>query len=80
MKRKPEPPAGSLEAAELFQLRMAIKSTYAQRLQDLQEMIDLNAEAEARNPRLRLLIICSNMATYEESNHHDHHHPIQPRL
>src|SRR5688572_8082213 len=32
---------------------MALKSTYAQRLQDLQEMIDFNAEAEARNPRLR---------------------------
>ena len=41
------------EAAELHQLRMVLKSTYAQRLQDLQDMLDFNAEAEARNPRLR---------------------------
>jgi hypothetical protein len=45
--------AGGFEAAELFQLRMALKSTYEQRLQDLQDMLDFNAEAEARNPRLR---------------------------
>lgn len=44
---------GSFEAAELFRLRMALKSTYAQRLQDLQDMLDFNAAAEARNPRLR---------------------------
>ena len=48
-----EPAEGSFEAAELFQLRMALKSTPAQRLQDLQEMLEFNAEAEARNPRLR---------------------------
>ena len=48
-----EPPAGGFEAAELYQLRMALKSTYAQRLQDLQDMLNFNAEAEARNPRLR---------------------------
>ena len=53
MNRKPDPPAGSFEAAELNRLRMALKSTYAQRLQDLQDMLDFNAEAEARNPRLR---------------------------
>jgi hypothetical protein len=53
MNRELEPPAGSFEAAELYQLRMALKSTYAQRLQDLQDMLDFNAEAEARNPRLR---------------------------
>lgn len=47
------PQEGSFEAAELFQLRMALKSNYAQRLQDLQEMLDFNAEAESRNPRLR---------------------------
>ena len=50
---KSRPPAGSYEAAELFQLRMALKSSYAQRLQDLQDMLDFNAAAEARNPRLR---------------------------
>ena len=49
---KLEPPAGSFEAAELNLLRMALKSTYGQRLQDLQDMLDFNAEAEARNPRL----------------------------
>jgi len=53
MSGKLEPPAGSFEAAELNRLRMALKSTYAQRLQDLQDMLDFNAEAEARNPRLR---------------------------
>jgi hypothetical protein len=53
MNREPEPPAGSFEAAELHRLRMALKSTYVQRLQDLQDMMDFNAEAEARNPRLR---------------------------
>jgi hypothetical protein len=45
--------AGGFEAAEPFQLRMALESTYEQRLQDLQDMLDFNAEAEARNPRLR---------------------------
>jgi hypothetical protein len=44
---------GSFVAAELYQLRMALKSSYAQRLQDLQDMLDFDAEAEARNPRLR---------------------------
>jgi hypothetical protein len=53
MNREPEPPAGGFEAAELHRLRMALKSTYVQRLQDLQDMMDFNAEAEARNPRLR---------------------------
>ena len=48
-----EPRPGSFEAAELFQLRMALKSTYAQRLHDLQGMLDFNAAAEAANPRLR---------------------------
>ena len=53
MNREPEPPAGGFEAEELHRLRMALKSTYVQRLQDLQDMMDFNAEAEARNPRLR---------------------------
>lgn len=53
MTQKREPAAGSFEAAELFQLRMALKATYAQRLQDLQDMIDFNAAAEERNPTLR---------------------------
>jgi hypothetical protein len=34
-------------------MRMALKSSYAQRLQDLQGMLDFNAAAEAANPRLR---------------------------
>ena len=45
--------AAGFEAAELFQLRMALESTYEQRLQDLQDRLDFNAEAEARNPGLR---------------------------
>jgi LPS O-antigen subunit length determinant protein (WzzB/FepE family) len=53
MTTKSRPPEGSYEAAELFQLRMALKSTYAQRLQDLQDMLDFNTEAAAKNPRLR---------------------------
>ena len=52
MKDEVEPTPGGFEAAELFQLRMALKSTYAQRLEDLQGMMDFNAEAEARNPSL----------------------------
>ena len=48
-----KPATGSFEAAELFQLRMALESTHEQRLQDLQDMLDFNAEAEARNPGLR---------------------------
>ncbi len=51
MKRKAS--RASFEAAEWYRLRMALKSTYAERLQDLQDMLDFNAEAEARNPRLR---------------------------
>lgn len=50
-KRRPAP--GSFEAAELFQLRLALKATPAQRLQDLQNMIDFNERAEELNPRLR---------------------------
>ena len=56
MKHIREPQPGSFEAAELFQLQMALKSTYAQRLQDLQDMLDFNADAEARNPQLRMAI------------------------
>ena len=48
-----EPPAGSFEAAELSRLRAALESTYAQRLCDLQDMLDFNAEVEERNPGLR---------------------------
>jgi hypothetical protein len=48
--------AGSFETAELFQLRMALESTYEQRLQDLQDMLNFNAEVEARNPGLRWAI------------------------
>ncbi len=51
-----EPPEGSFEAAALWQLRMALKSTYAQRLQELQDMIDFNAAAEANNPQLRAAV------------------------
>jgi hypothetical protein len=53
MKDETRQPIVTFEAAEEFQLRMALRSTYAQRLQDLQDMLDFNAAAEARNPRLR---------------------------
>jgi hypothetical protein len=46
---------GSFEATEDFQLRMALKSTHAQRLQDLHDMLNFTFEAEASNPRLRWL-------------------------
>ena len=55
MKNSSEPRDGSFEAAEQFQMRMALKSTYAQRLQDLQDMMIFNAQAEALNPRLQWL-------------------------
>jgi hypothetical protein len=50
---KKSPPPGSFEAAQLFQLKLALKATPVQRLQDLQDMIDFNARAEELNPRLR---------------------------
>ncbi len=53
MNDKATPTEGSFEAAEVNQLRRALESSYAQRLQDLQEMLDFNAEAEARNPQLK---------------------------
>lgn len=53
---KSPPPAGSFEAAELFRLELALKATPAQRLRDLQEMIDFNAKAEELNPLLREVV------------------------
>jgi hypothetical protein len=53
MSDKQPPNVGSFEDTEDFQLRMALKSTHAQRLQDLQDLLTFNREAEARNPRLR---------------------------
>ncbi len=50
---KPPPAPGSFEAAGLFQLQLALQATPAQRLQDLQDMIDFNARAEELNPHLR---------------------------
>lgn len=53
-KPTPEQPAvGSFEEAERFRLLMSLALTPAQRLLDLQEMIDFNADVEARNPGLR---------------------------
>jgi hypothetical protein len=53
MKKLLEPLPGSFESAELFQLKLALKASHAQRLQDLQDMIDFNHRAEAANPGLR---------------------------
>ena len=47
---------GSFAEAELFRLREGLALTPAQRLRDLQGIIQFNAEAEARNPRLRWVI------------------------
>lgn len=54
MTGKQELPVGSFEAAELFRLRIALKSTYAQRLQDLQDMLDFNAAAESAGPSISI--------------------------
>jgi hypothetical protein len=48
-----EPPVGSFEEAELFRLRTALATTYAQKLKELEDMLAFNAEVEARNPHLR---------------------------
>jgi hypothetical protein len=53
MKKPAEPSPGSFKAAEIFQLKLALKASHAQRLQDLQDMIDFNHSAESLNPRLR---------------------------
>lgn len=53
MKNHGEPTPGSFKAAEIFQLKLALQASPAQRLQDLQDMIDFNQRAETANPRLR---------------------------
>jgi hypothetical protein len=55
-KQQEKPPVGSFEEAELFRLHLALELTPAQRLQDLQDMIDFNAEAEANNPQLQRVV------------------------
>jgi hypothetical protein len=52
-----EPAPGSFEAARLFRLKLALQATPAQRLQDLQDMIEFNARAEEMNPRLRAMAL-----------------------
>jgi hypothetical protein len=47
---------GSFEEAEIFHLRQALTLTPMQRLQDLEDMLQFNAEAEARNPGLRWVV------------------------
>lgn len=48
-------PAGdwSYEGAREFRLRMSLRATPAERLRDLEAMIDFNATVEARNPRVK---------------------------
>jgi hypothetical protein len=48
-----EPVIGSFEEAEIFRLRQGLALTPMQRLQDLEEMLQFNDEAEQRNPGLR---------------------------
>jgi hypothetical protein len=44
---------GSFEEAEFFRLRQGLALTPMQRLQDLEDMLQFNDEAEQRNPGLR---------------------------
>jgi hypothetical protein len=48
-----EPLMGSFEEAEFFRLRQGLALTPMQRLQDLEDMLQFNDEAEQRNPGLR---------------------------
>jgi glutamate-1-semialdehyde aminotransferase len=48
-----DPVIGSFEEAQLFQLRLSLALTPAQRLQELENMRLFNAGAEALNPALR---------------------------
>lgn len=43
----------SYEDAVEFRLRMSLRATPAERLRDLEAMIDFNATVEARNPRVK---------------------------
>ncbi len=65
----PRPAPGSFEAAELFQLELALKATPAQRLQDLQDMIDFNARAEALNPGLAETARKLRQEEHDAANH-----------
>ncbi|MBS0611971.1 MAG: hypothetical protein JSS24_02215 [Proteobacteria bacterium] len=49
----PDPVIGSFAEAAIFQLRLALALTPLQRLQDLESMIQFNADAEARNPAIK---------------------------
>lgn len=41
------------EDAREFRLRMSLRATCAERLRDLEAMIDFNAMVEVRNPRVK---------------------------
>lgn len=41
------------EDAEEFRIRAALRATPAERLADLEAMIDFNARVEERNPRIK---------------------------
>lgn len=49
----PDPVIGSFAEAEIFQLRLGLALTPVQRLEDLESMIQFNADAEARNPAIK---------------------------
>ena len=49
----PDPEIGSFAEARIFQLRLGLALTPIQRLQDLESMIQFNADAEERNPAIK---------------------------
>jgi hypothetical protein len=50
------PPAGSFAEAARFQLVVALRMTYADRLRDLEAMWDFNDMIEEQNPRVRRVV------------------------
>lgn len=51
------PPVGSFAEAERFQLLVALGTTYAERLRDLERMWDFNDMVEELNPHIRRIAV-----------------------
>ena len=49
----PDHVIGSFAEAQIFQLRLGLALTPMQRLQDLESMIQFNADVEERNPAIK---------------------------
>jgi hypothetical protein len=50
---QPDHVIGSFAEAQIFQLRLGLALTPAQRLQELESMIQFNADVEERNPAVK---------------------------